>query len=37
VLFDPQRDPPCLLAPGDRVRFRPMDAGEFIARSKTPR
>lgn len=31
-LFDPQRDPPCLLAPGDRVRFRAMDAGEFIAR-----
>ncbi len=34
VLFDPQRDPPCLLAPGDRVRFRAMDAGEFIALSK---
>lgn len=30
-LFDPRRDPPCLLAPGDRVRFRPIDAGEFIA------
>jgi KipI family sensor histidine kinase inhibitor len=30
TLFDPQRDPPCLLAPGDRVRFRAMDAGEFI-------
>ncbi|HEX6614448.1 MAG TPA: carboxyltransferase domain-containing protein, partial [Rhodanobacteraceae bacterium] len=37
VLFDPQRDPPCLLAPGDRVRFRAMDAGEFIARSTTSR
>jgi KipI family sensor histidine kinase inhibitor len=24
VLFDPQRDPPALLAPGDRVRFVPV-------------
>ena len=31
ALFDPQRDPPCLLAAGDRVRFRAIDAGEFIA------
>jgi KipI family sensor histidine kinase inhibitor len=23
-LFDPSRDPPCLLAPGDEVRFRPL-------------
>lgn len=37
TLFDPQRDPACLLAPGDRVRFRPIDAGEFIAMSKTRR
>jgi len=29
ALFDAQRDPPCLLAPGDRVRFRAIDAGEF--------
>lgn len=29
VLFDPERDPPCLLAPGDRVRFRAIDANEF--------
>ena len=29
VLFDPLRDPPCLLAPGDRVRFRPIDADAF--------
>ena len=29
ALFDPQCDPPCLLAPGDRVRFRAIDAGEF--------
>lgn len=25
VLFDPQRDPPSLLAPGDRVRFFPIE------------
>jgi len=30
-LFDAQRDPPCLLAPGDRVHFRRIDAGEFAA------
>jgi allophanate hydrolase subunit 1 len=24
VLFDPDRDPPALLAPGDQVRFRIM-------------
>lgn len=29
VLFDARRDPPCLLAPGDRVRFRAIDAAEF--------
>ncbi|TAN05504.1 MAG: 5-oxoprolinase subunit PxpB [Rhodanobacteraceae bacterium] len=29
TLFDPTRDPPCLLAPGDRVRFQAIDAGEF--------
>lgn len=28
-LFDPRRDPPCLLAPGDRVRFRAIDAEAF--------
>lgn len=26
ALFDPQSDPPTLLAPGDRVRFVPVDA-----------
>ncbi|HXS73025.1 MAG TPA: 5-oxoprolinase subunit PxpB [Rhodanobacteraceae bacterium] len=36
ALFDPQRDPPCLLAPGDRVRFRAIDAGEFIAMRESP-
>jgi len=29
VLFDPRREPPALLQPGDRVRFRAIDAGEF--------
>lgn len=28
-LFDAQRDPPSLLAPGDRVRFIAIDAGTF--------
>jgi len=29
VLFDPQHEPPALLAPGDRVRFRAIEAAEF--------
>jgi inhibitor of KinA len=29
VLFDPAREPPCLLAPGDHVRLRTIEAGEF--------
>lgn len=29
ALFDQKRDPPALLAPGDRVRFRAIDADEF--------
>ncbi len=28
-LFDPKREPPCLLAPGDRVRFHAIDVDEF--------
>lgn len=28
-IFDPRRDPPCLLLPGDRVRFRPIARSEF--------
>ncbi|RMH24583.1 MAG: 5-oxoprolinase subunit PxpB [Planctomycetota bacterium] len=28
-LFEPSRDPPALLAPGDRVRFRRIDRAEF--------
>lgn len=31
VLFDPRREPPCLLGPGDRVRFRAIDAAAFEA------
>ena len=31
VLFDPLRDPPSLLQPGDRVRFVPIDAARFDA------
>ncbi len=34
TLFDAGRDPPALLAPGLRVRFRAIDAGEF-ARIRT--
>ncbi len=29
VLFDPERDPPCRLSAGDRVRFVPIDATRF--------
>jgi KipI family sensor histidine kinase inhibitor len=29
VLFDPARDQPCLLAPGDHVRFRAIGGDEF--------
>lgn len=29
VLFDPNREPPCLLAPGNRVRLRAIDTTEF--------
>jgi KipI family sensor histidine kinase inhibitor len=31
ALFDASRTPPALLRPGQRVRFRPIDAGEFAA------
>jgi len=30
-LFDAGRDPPCLLAPGDQVRFEAIDAAAFAA------
>lgn len=35
VLFDPQRDPPSLVMPGDRVRFVPITAEEFDERART--
>lgn len=31
ILFDPAKDPPTVLAPGDTVRFRPIGIDEFIA------
>lgn len=34
VLFDPARSPPALLAPGDQVRFRPIDAATFEAAAR---
>ena len=30
-LFDPDRTPPCLLAPGDTLRFSAIDAAAFDA------
>ena len=33
ALFTPQATPPCLLRPGDRVRFRPITRAEFAALS----
>jgi KipI family sensor histidine kinase inhibitor len=37
ILFDPARDPPSLLAAGDRLRLRAIDAGHFeeLARAAT--
>lgn len=35
ALFDPARDPPCLLAPGDRVRFRAIDMEAFAKLTET--
>ncbi|HEX5353991.1 MAG TPA: 5-oxoprolinase subunit PxpB [Rhodanobacteraceae bacterium] len=34
ALFTPRREPPCVLAPGDRVCFRAIDADEFTRLSK---
>ena len=36
TLFDPRRDPPAYLVPGDTVRFEPIDAGEWDARAAAP-
>jgi len=37
VLFDAQRDPPSLLAPGDRVRIVPISRAEFERRHQSAR
>jgi KipI family sensor histidine kinase inhibitor len=36
TLFDPYRDPPAYLLPGDRVRFEPIDADAWDDRAGTP-
>ena len=36
TLFDPRRDPPAYLVPGDAVRFEPIAASEWGARSGAP-
>ncbi len=36
-LFEPDARPPCLLAPGDQVRFRPIGEAEFNAMAGSPR
>ncbi|MGH2357651.1 MAG: 5-oxoprolinase subunit B family protein, partial [Candidatus Limnocylindria bacterium] len=36
TLFDPQRDPPAYLAPGDTVRFEPIPPFHFEARAGAP-
>src|SRR6185436_2764670 len=36
ALFDPRRDPPAYLMPGDRVRFEPISSEEWDGRSGVP-
>jgi KipI family sensor histidine kinase inhibitor len=36
TLFDPHRDPPAYLLPGDRVRFEPIDTGAWDGRAGPP-
>jgi KipI family sensor histidine kinase inhibitor len=36
TLFDPRRDPPAYLMPGDRVRFEPIDVSSSEERSGAP-
>ena len=36
VLFEPARDPPSLLMPGDRVRFVAIEAATFAAQGAPP-
>ena len=35
TLFDPRRDPPAYLVPGDTVRFEPIDAADWNSRTGT--
>ncbi|MET0509810.1 MAG: 5-oxoprolinase subunit PxpB [Burkholderiaceae bacterium] len=37
TLFDPGGDPPCLLRPGDRLQFEPIDDETFEALQSAPR
>lgn len=37
ALFDPRRDPACLLRPGDRLAFEPIDEQQFEAMSAAQR
>ncbi len=37
ILFDPHAPEAVLLAPGDRVRFKPVSAGEYAALARQPR
>jgi KipI family sensor histidine kinase inhibitor len=30
ALFNPDQDPPCLLQPGDQLRFKPISLDEFL-------
>ena len=30
ALFSPDQDPPCLLQPGDQLRFKPISLDEFL-------
>jgi inhibitor of KinA len=36
TLFDPHRDPPAYLVPGDAIRFEPISAAEWDARAGVP-
>jgi len=36
ALFSPQQDPPCLLQPGDQLRFKPISLDEFLRQGGAP-
>jgi inhibitor of KinA len=36
ILFDPRRDPPAYLVPGDAVRFEPISTAQWEARAGLP-